>query len=74
MHPEFKNIPELDTQKSTESICKFIKSKMEESKTDGLVIGLSGGLDSSTIAYLCAKVIESDKIIGLVLPSKTTSS
>lgn len=74
MHREFKNIPELDSQKTTEIICKFIKSKLEESKSEGIVIGLSGGLDSSTVAYICAKVVKNDKIIGLVLPSKTTSN
>lgn len=72
MEGEFK-FPKLDTQKAVDAICNFIKTKLEESKTDGLVIGLSGGLDSSTVAYLCARVIESDKILGLILPSETTS-
>jgi NAD+ synthase len=72
MEGEFK-FPKLDTQEAVNKICSFIKSKLEESKTDGLVLGLSGGIDSSTVAYLCARVIESDKILGLILPSETTS-
>lgn len=72
MEGEFK-FPRLDTQNAVENICDFIKSKLEESKADGLVIGLSGGIDSSTVAYLCARVVESDKILGLILPSETTS-
>ncbi len=73
MEEEFK-FPKLDTQKAVDEICNFIKSKLREAKVDGLVIGLSGGIDSSTVAYLCARIIESDKILGLILPSETTSS
>ena len=73
MEGEFK-FPKLDTQKAVDEICSFIKSKLRESKADGLVIGLSGGIDSSTVAYLCARIIETDKILGLILPSETTSS
>ncbi|MGB9977821.1 NAD+ synthase [Methanobacterium sp.] len=72
MKGEFK-FPKLDTENAVKKICCFIKSKLEESKADGLVIGLSGGIDSSAVAYLCAKVVESDKILGLILPSETTS-
>jgi NAD+ synthase len=74
MHEEKGFMNELDIQKSVELICNFIKTKLDESKTDGLVIGLSGGIDSSVVAYLCANVVESDKILGLILPSKTTSN
>lgn len=74
MHEGKKFIHELDVQKSVELICNFIKAKLDESKTNGLIIGLSGGIDSSVVSYLCAKVIESEKILGLILPSKTTSN
>jgi len=73
MEGEFK-FPKLDAEKAVDEICNFIQVKLEESKADGLVIGLSGGIDSSAVAYLCARVIESDKILGLILPSETTSS
>lgn len=73
MEEEFE-FPKLDTQNAVEKICDFIKNKLEESKADGLVIGLSGGIDSSTVAYLCARTVENDKILGLILPSETTPS
>ncbi len=72
MEGEFK-FPKLNVEKAVDEICNFIKSKLDESKANGLVIGLSGGLDSSTVAYLCARIIESDRILGLVLPSETTA-
>ena len=67
MHEDKRVIPELDEQKSVEIIYNFIKSKLEESKSEGLVIGLSGGIDSSVVAYLCAKVVEIDKILGILI-------
>ncbi|WP_414469887.1 NAD+ synthase [Methanobacterium sp. ACI-7] len=67
-------IPELDMEKSVNNICDFIKNKVCEIGADGLVIGLSGGIDSSVVAYLCSRAVGNDKVLGLVLPSKTTSS
>lgn len=67
-------ITPLNTQKTVETISSFIKDKLNESNSKGLVIGLSGGIDSSLVAYLCTKSVGADKILGLVLPSETTSS
>jgi NAD+ synthase len=67
-------IPPLDMQKKVQIIGSFIKDKSDESKSEGLVIGLSGGIDSSVVAYICARAVGNDKILGLVLPSETTSS
>jgi len=67
-------IAALDIQKTVESISSFIKDKLDESNSKGFVIGLSGGIDSSLVAYLCARAVGSDKLLGLVLPGDTTSS
>jgi NAD+ synthase len=74
MHKEPKTIPPINEEKAAEKISNFIKDKLNESRTQGLVVGLSGGLDSTTTAYLCARAIGKDKIMGLVLPSETTST
>jgi NAD+ synthase len=68
------SLPKLDIDKTSREISNFIESSLIESKTRGLVFGLSGGLDSSTTAILCSKVVNSDKILGLVMPSKSTPS
>jgi NAD+ synthase len=66
------NIPNLDVNKTSRDISGFIESSLIESNTQGLVIGLSGGLDSSVTAFLCAQVVNRDKILGLVMPSQST--
>lgn len=68
-----KNIPELNMEKTVDAIKSFIKNKLDESKSKGLVIGLSGGIDSSLVAFICVNAIGKENIMGLVLPSETTS-
>ncbi len=73
MRQKLTVIPQLDVKNTTKIICDFIRDKLEESKAEGIVMGLSGGIDSSIVAYLCARAVEKEKIMGLVLPSETTS-
>lgn len=46
----------------------FIKQRVEEAGAEGLVLGLSGGMDSSTIAFLCAKAIDAGRVLGVSMP------
>lgn len=67
-------LPSINLEKTIRVISKFIKNNISISQTDGLVLGLSGGVDSSTVAYLCAKVVHPQNILGLILPSDTTTT
>lgn len=49
-------------------IAAFIKKKVGEAKAAGVVIGLSGGVDSSTVAFICAKALGPDKVWGVSMP------
>ena len=51
---------------------RFITSYVSASKASGLVIGLSGGLDSSVVLKLAVNAIGSAKVHGLVMPSAVT--
>ena len=66
-------LPVLDVERVSRDISNFIESSLIESNAQGLVIGLSGGLDSATTAKLCAQVVNEDKILGLILPSQSTN-
>lgn len=46
----------------------FIKQKVKDAGADGVVIGLSGGVDSSTVAFLCAEALGGDKVLGVSMP------
>ncbi len=47
-------------------IVLWLKDELAESHTDGIVVGLSGGLDSSVCAALIRKA--NDNCLGLILP------
>ncbi|MBE6496457.1 MAG: NAD+ synthase [Methanobrevibacter thaueri] len=65
-------IPEINLEKTKNDILKFIQNKVSESHTDGIVIGLSGGIDSTLAAYLACEAIGKDKVFGITMPSSTT--
>jgi len=51
----------------------FMTRYMRNSKKDGYVIGLSGGIDSSAAAYAAVHAVGKDKVLGLLIPSVYTS-
>lgn len=53
-----------------ERIIDFIKRKVEEAEAKGVVIGLSGGLDSTVTLFLCVEALGKDKVLGVMMPSE----
>jgi len=53
-----------------EKIIEFIRKKVNEADVNSVVIGLSGGLDSTTVLFLCVDALGSDRILGLIMPSR----
>lgn len=48
-------------------ISKWIRERVNEAGAQGVVLGMSGGLDSSVAAVLCKKVFP-DTTLGLIMP------
>ena len=48
---------ELDIVEAKRKIVIFIKREVTESRTDGVALGLSGGIDSSVTAYLSVEAL-----------------
>ena len=53
-----------------ERIVNFIRKIVEEANAKGIVVGLSGGVDSTTTAFLCVRALGNDKVLGLIMPEK----
>jgi len=69
-----KEALKLDLPTTTTRIKRFIKDYVQKSKAKGIVIGLSGGIDSSTASALAALAIGSHKVTALNMPEEETHS
>ncbi len=57
----------INCEEVCDIIVNFLKRKVEEEKKDGILLGLSGGLDSAVLAVLAAKSIGPPKVYALHL-------
>jgi NAD+ synthase len=61
------NLPEVEKR-----ITRFIKEYVEKAGANGIVLGMSGGVDSNTIAALSSLSVGGDRVLGLLLPEQET--
>jgi NAD+ synthase len=62
----------LDLPLTATRLKRFIKDYVQKTKAKGIVLALSGGLDSSTVAALSALAIGGQKVLALSMPEKET--
>ncbi len=60
--------PLIDTWAVEEYLAAFIRRKLRGAGLEKVVVGLSGGIDSSTSAGLAAHALGSANVLGLILP------
>lgn len=64
----------LDMEKETERISEFIREGVfRQLRRKGMVVGLSGGIDSSTVAALAVHALGADRVIGIFMPESDSS-
>lgn len=76
MHkPTFsKDILNIDAEKEIKKITAQIRAILSKKlKRRGLIVALSGGIDSSTCLGLAVKAIGPDKVYGLLMPERHSS-
>ena len=72
MNDVLNKIIEQDYSKISNKIQNSLKQKLEEIKSNGVIFGLNGGVDSVVTAYLCANSIK-DNTTALILPDSKIS-
>jgi NAD+ synthase len=61
------NLPEVE-----KLLLQFISDYVQKTGAKGIVLGLSGGIDSCTVAALSARAIGGNRVLGLMLFEKET--
>jgi NAD+ synthase len=61
-----------DPKQTVERIKRFLETQRDRTKTSVFIVGMSGGLDSSLTAALCALSVGGKHVLGVSLPEKET--
>lgn len=65
---------ELNLQQTTQEISAFLVQKQHDLRKDGVIIGLSGGLDSAVVAYLAVRALGRQSVRLLNLPERDSKA
>lgn len=68
-----KEVLKIDCAAEADRIVTFINGQIQSMHRKGVVIGLSGGVDSALSAALSVKAIGKEKVLALLLPDKESS-
>ena len=69
----------MDFAKLERKMCDFINERLSLAKAKGVVLGLSGGLDSAIVATVCHRAFSNDEnadkngILALIMPTKSSN-
>ncbi len=65
-------IPNI-TVEDVNNLKQFIKDAVAKANAKGVVIGLSGGIDSAVVTKLCADALGPENVLNVFMPSRVTS-
>ena len=66
-------LPAIEPARAVDVIVGFIRAQMEQTGFDRIVLGLSGGVDSATVAFLSARAVGPDNLLAVRMPYRTSS-
>jgi len=73
MSDERAPLPAIEPAQAVDIIVAFIRSQMAQTGFTRVVLGLSGGIDSATVAFLAGRAIGADNVLGVRMPYRTSS-
>lgn len=69
LHKDFDNLRYLITNTRRERIVQWIREYFATNKEGKVIIGISGGKDSTIAAALCVEALGADRVIGVMMPN-----
>ena len=64
----------FNVKNETKKIIEFIKNHFRENKIDGIVMGISGGKDSTIASALFVEALGSKNVVGIAMPCESIQS
>lgn len=64
---------DIDAKHITKVIEDFIRHWFDHFQRDGVILGVSGGVDSALVATLLSRALGADKVLALLLPERDSS-
>ncbi len=62
----------FDFEKTLDQTLQFIREVVQNANASGVVIGLSGGVDSTLTAALCTRALGKRRVLGIMMPTSFT--
>ncbi|MBI3840864.1 MAG: NAD+ synthase [Thaumarchaeota archaeon] len=62
----------VDLSTEEQRVCAFVRRVVKSAKAEGVVVGLSGGVDSAVTCALCVRALGKKSVVGLLMPSEHT--
>jgi len=63
----------IDPRETVRILTGFIRTEVERTGLSRVVVGLSGGLDSAVAAYLAARALGPESVVGVLMPYRTSN-
>jgi NAD+ synthase len=60
-------VPRLPAH-AADTVAQFLRAHALENGSDGIVVGLSGGIDSALVARMARDALGKDRVVGVLLP------
>ena len=67
------DVLKIDPVRELDKLSEFIVDQMNAFRKKGVIVGLSGGIDSACIAAVAVHALGKDKVIGLILPESESN-
>lgn len=64
------SVLDINFSEAQKRICRFIQEYVKNAHAKGIVLGLSGGIDSNTVGALSALALGGENVLGLMLPEE----
>jgi NAD+ synthase len=66
-------LPVIEVEQAIDVIVRFIRAQLEQTGFRRLVVAVSGGVDSATVAFLCGRAVPAEDLLALLLPHRSSS-